>query len=325
MSYEKRNNINYFPQIYKSFIDLSIQVAPIFCDFDINQVNDLYTNLFSHIPTIKEWLDIYDDERRILIKIKELFQHSFHDKSSIIELFEFYITCYDNKLLINNNNVTFFNSISDDKRIIFLSLLHDIDFISYFIDESLFNEYVEKVKLFNDRLHNDLMTAKNNSAQDKSYVFNNEILFIMNVIVPCFINHKQLPFGMMKNARNGCKDDILKLLEIDKSIIFDESISRYVHHAYMSNNCMFESIQKVYAKNTPTINKENKIYLFIATQSKFSKLYQKLGYPKLTIPTLSRPFEKLFPENFLNQSDSIRRRVSRLLEQILCIPDPDKK
>lgn len=324
MFYEK-NNIDYFPQVYKSFIDLSTQVAPMLCGLNINQINNLYTNLFSHIPTIKEWLDIYDDEKGILIKIWELFQHSFHDKSSIIELFEFHIMCYDNRLLISNNLVTFFNSISDDKKIIFLSILHDIDLISYFVDESLIDDYVKKIEIFNNRLHNDLMTADNNSVQEKSYIFNNEILFIMKVIVPCFINHKQLPFAMMKNARNGCEDDISKLLEIDKSIIFDESISRHIHYAYMSNNSMFESIQKVYATNTNTLNKENRIYLFIATQFKLSKLYHKLGYPKLTIPTLSKPFEKLFPENFLNQSDSIRRRVSRLLEQILCILNPDKK
>lgn len=321
MKYKTKDNYIYYPQIYKSLIKISNVLAPLLCSSDIKNNIKNYECLFDIYPDVNEWISFYDNEYSILKKIHYVVIDCFKDQKYFVSLINFYILHYET---ISSSDKKFdkstFDALSSENKVIFLSIMHDSKLILSYIDKDNLIYYEEKIQVYNLNLESDIklicdkILYKNSEIEIK-YLLQSEMLFFIRVIVKCFIQHKDFPSNMIKKARNGSVGDIANLITIDKSIIFDPLISKQIYKFYISNDYLFTDIQKAYASNSSFLSAEIRKYLLIALQCKISKLYNKIGFPKLPISTILNKFKNLFPNFYDLDEDSMKRRTKRILNK----------
>lgn len=321
MKYKTKDNYIFYPQIYKSLISIANILSPLLCSSNIKNNIKNYECLFDIHPEVNEWISFYDNEYSILKKIHYVLIDCFKDQKYFVSLISFHILHYET---ISASDEKFdkstFEALSDENKVIFLSIMHNSQLILPYIDKNNLIYYEEKIQVYNINLESDIklicekILYKNSEIEIKD-LLQSEILFFIRVVVKCFIQHKDFSSNMIKKARNGSVDDIVNLLTIDKSIIFDPAISKQIHKLYVSNDYIFADIQKAYASNPSFLSAEIRKYLLIALQCKISKLYNKIGFPKLPISTILKKFKNLFPNFYDLDEDSMKRRIKRILNK----------
>ncbi len=88
-------------------------------------------------------------------------------------------------------------------------------------------------KLLNDVfLH---IQEKDNYSQDKQGLALPEYAFFMRVWAPCWLYHREYPTTIFRQARNGHVKSICKLALLDKTIIYEPKITKFILHLHENN------------------------------------------------------------------------------------------
>ena len=63
MKYKTKDNTVFYPQIYKSLIDITKLLSPLLCSTDIEKYIKNYECFFEVYPDIEEWISFYDNNQ----------------------------------------------------------------------------------------------------------------------------------------------------------------------------------------------------------------------------------------------------------------------
>lgn len=81
-----------------------------------------------------------------------------------------------------------------------------------------------------------------------------EFIFFIRVMAPCFSLYGTYPLELLKQAQNGNDDALEKLIRLDKSIIFEPTISEIIHKAQtLKKQERMSRIKKAF-RSSPKVN-----------------------------------------------------------------------
>lgn len=131
-------------------------------------------------------------------------------------------------------------------------------------------------------------TNKLPSADEFAYPL--PMAFLVLVCMPCLALYGEYPAVLMKQARDGDLDTICDLVRLDRSVIFDNTISQVIHAwALELQEVKLKRIGEAFSKGIPTISKKK---VKIAWAQYVYNLAKSFGMP-ITAPKVRELFDAL--------------------------------
>lgn len=231
-----------------------------------------------NVPKIYEWLSFYKRSKLIGYSIFEIFYKSHPDCECFFELFSFYfLISEERRKKILQEELKYFYSLTISEKKIYLSNVR------------MFHKKLqaESEKIINDNY--DYIS----SSEALSIISKPELLFFIRVIFPCLILHGELPSSLLRKSRNGDEESLIKIVRIDKSVIFDKIISQNLHLLSFNNPHRFEILNASLAKKPPSVSKSKLKSNFVGLLSKIGHLYEDtLGVRPLTSTQIRLRFDQ---------------------------------
>lgn len=249
------------PIHYTLLFDWILESIPdIFSAINSKKIKRKYLSI-SGIPELKSWLKLYKKSKKIMCSIFENFVESNSEFDCIMSLLyvNLCIPCDEQKRIIDNENIKYESLSEFDKKL-------------YMAEKRLF---YKNLKAESDRILND--NSKSNSEDNEQYNLSKiEYIFFINVIMPCLVHYGELPSSLLRRARLGDIDALKKIIQVDKSCIYDNNISKLLHNLSLTNIVKYNSVCRVLLKNNKNISMSKLKERFAALLSKVSMLYGKI-------------------------------------------------
>jgi len=268
------------------------------------------------IPPLQEWLSYYERSDVIINSIAKLFYELHSECEGILDLCSFYLCHSEEEIsLIISKEIEHYNSLSDINK----------------------KMYISEARAFCDKIKNESNNLLNEnydyitSEQALSIISKPELLFFIRVIFPCLMLHGNFPINLLNKAKLGDEESLEKIIRIDKSIMYEPEIGKYLHQLSFRKPFHFQILIKRLVKEEKKLSKSQIKLRFRGLLSKIAKYYEETGIKSVTSPEIRSRFEFEFPEDELkNKKDPINensyyRQDSRYRDFWLIFSDLDKK
>ena len=116
--------------------------------------------------------------------------------------------------------------------------------------------------------------------------------------MPCLVVYGELPSSLIRKARGGDIFALEKIIQVDKSCIYDAKISKFIHKLSLTDKIKYNSICRLLIKNKRNISKKKIKMNFAAILSQISKLY---GRALNISPLTSEHIRSRFDDNAKRQ------------------------
>jgi hypothetical protein len=161
---------------------------------------------------------------------------------------------------------------------------------------------------------NDFMSEPN-EAERTEFLKNMtkpELIFFIRVMAPCFSLYGTYPHELLRQAQNGDDDALVKLIRLDKSIIFEPKISEIIHQAQALKKQERMSKIKMAYRSSPKVTMNMKkikchlagliSYLSMAMKQKITaadirNLFDAIAHD-MSIDAVDPDIYKMTPETF---------------------------
>ena len=173
------------------------------------------------IPALDEWLALYKNHHRIF----DLFDSTFIDSRGLVE------STKDFTGMLSEG-------LREIKKIGMENIIEEYNKMNEEEKKEVEKEYQEAMKdlrklseLQLKDIDSDINDEKDEELEDriKKDLHKPEIRFLYQVFAPCFLLYKSFPSRLLRKARKGDIKYIEKLIRLDRSIIHDRKIARFIH------------------------------------------------------------------------------------------------
>lgn len=194
------------------------------------------------LPPINQWINLYRNHRKLYKGVTSALRAIDSKTSDIVDFYEF--------LLGSINESKKMNPEQKRKAIGRLSPKELQKNFAIARKRARELEY-KTMELFinTDSLESEALDEIEEKKRARIFLQTPEIIFYLQVWIPCFLIYGIYPPYLLRKARHGDEDAIEKILRLDKSIIDDPKIKEIFHQASNAKkvskfNLMKDAIQK---------------------------------------------------------------------------------
>jgi len=177
------------------------------------------------LPPVKEWINLYRNHKKVYLGVTDTFRQLNDETSRFID---FYEDIFSGLNVLKRSTPSelndLFGEIPSEKK------------------EDLLDQTKNRFKEFEEFIENDITKEENDNEELSNYekrrirklLLKPEMLFFLRVWAPCFLLYGEYPPHLLRKARHGDDDALVKLLRLDKDVIHDPKIMEIFHRRSVS-------------------------------------------------------------------------------------------
>ena len=194
------------------------------------------------LPPINKWLKLYRSHRQLYKGLSGALRMLDSNMSEAIDFYEYLIACFnESKIMTLEEKKEVLESLTPEQLKEYNSLIRE--------HISELENWIINMSNGDDKADTEIIDEKEEKRRTRELLQTPEFIFYLRIWIPCFLIYGVYPPYLLRKARQGNEDAIVKLLRLDKSVIDDSKIKEIFHQASVAKtrskfNLMIDAIQK---------------------------------------------------------------------------------